>query len=72
MYQGFVLQAKLKGIEYRYNCNPNLPTLVESDAKRIRQLVFILLYNALKYTRQGIIKISMKLKEIQDQSFLKI
>lgn len=43
-----------------------------SDPNRIRQLLLILIYNALKYTSDGYIHISAKLLQSTDQFFLKL
>jgi signal transduction histidine kinase/ActR/RegA family two-component response regulator len=49
----FRLQAAAKGIAFRYQAPPNLPSLVHTDQKRLRQILINLLSNAIKYTEQG-------------------
>jgi signal transduction histidine kinase/DNA-binding response OmpR family regulator len=49
----FRLQAASKGIGFRYHAPQNLPQLVHTDQKRLRQILINLLSNAIKYTEQG-------------------
>ena len=49
----FKLQAANKGIDFRYQPPPNLPTYVYTDQKRLRQILINLLSNAIKYTESG-------------------
>ena len=46
-------KAKDKGLEMKINVNPNLPCKVYGDEIRIRQVLVNLLTNAVKYTREG-------------------
>ncbi len=58
----FRLQAEAKGLEFSYQCNSQLPDLVVSDEKRLRQILINLLSNAVKYTAQGKVTFSIKYK----------
>jgi signal transduction histidine kinase/CheY-like chemotaxis protein len=49
----FRLQAAARGIEFRYQRPPNLPSHVHVDQKRLRQILINLLSNAIKYTERG-------------------
>jgi signal transduction histidine kinase/ActR/RegA family two-component response regulator len=49
----FRMQAKEKGIEFRYDAPANLPAFVRTDEKRLRQVLINLLSNAVKYTAVG-------------------
>jgi len=49
----FRLQAAAKGIAFRYQAPSNLPAVVHTDQKRLRQILINLLSNAIKYTEQG-------------------
>ncbi|MCF4166406.1 ATP-binding protein [Zavarzinia compransoris] len=49
----FRLQAEGKGIDFVFDRTPNLPQVVYTDEKRLRQILINLLSNALKFTRQG-------------------
>ena len=49
----FRLQAAARGIAFRYQAPANLPYVVHTDQKRLRQILINLLSNAIKYTEQG-------------------
>ena len=48
-----MVKAKDKGLEMKVNVNPNLPYKVYGDEIRIRQILVNLLTNAVKYTKEG-------------------
>ena len=45
--------AQAKGLELKVDVDPDLPPWVMADAKRLRQVLFNLLGNAIKFTRMG-------------------
>jgi signal transduction histidine kinase/CheY-like chemotaxis protein len=49
----FELQAADKGLAFRYEVQGSLPDWVRADDKRLRQICFNLLGNAIKFTRKG-------------------
>ena len=49
----FELQAAEKGLSFRYEVQGSLPAWVKADDKRLRQICFNLLGNAIKFTQQG-------------------
>ncbi|RFO97803.1 hybrid sensor histidine kinase/response regulator [Rhodoferax lacus] len=49
----FELQASDKGLSFRYEVQGSLPAWVKADDKRLRQICFNLLGNAIKFTQQG-------------------
>jgi signal transduction histidine kinase/CheY-like chemotaxis protein len=49
----FRLQAKAKGIEFRFVPAPHLPAVVSTDESRLRQILINLLSNAIKFTDHG-------------------
>ncbi|NUN66420.1 hypothetical protein HCU40_17070 [Pseudanabaena biceps] len=53
----FKVQALSKAIEVTYNPIGKLPTLVRGDAKRLRQILFNLIGNSIKFTDKGTVKL---------------
>lgn len=53
----FVFKAQSKGLDLRHNFDPSLPTAVIGDALRLRQLVWHLVANAVKFTGDGEVEI---------------
>ncbi len=49
----FRLQAAAKGIDFFAERPPNLPLFINTDEKRLRQILINLLSNAIKYTDRG-------------------
>ncbi len=49
----FELQAEEKGLSFAYEVQGSLPEWVKADDKRVRQICFNLLGNAIKFTQQG-------------------
>ncbi|GGC14439.1 hypothetical protein GCM10011494_36580 [Novosphingobium endophyticum] len=47
------LRAEAKGLTLDLNLAPDLPRHIEADGKRLRQILFNLLGNAIKFTEQG-------------------
>ena len=56
----FQLQAKAKGIQFRYQCLDRLPEYVKTDEQRLRQILINLLSNALKFTDRGQVTLSVR------------
>jgi len=55
MVRIFEIQARVKGLEFSYEIEKNVPAEVYTDLKRLRQILLNLLSNALKYTEKGLI-----------------
>jgi signal transduction histidine kinase/ActR/RegA family two-component response regulator len=55
----FWLQAQQKEMNYVYEPLSHLPTVVHADEKRLRQVLINLLGNAVKFTRQGQVTLSI-------------
>ena len=53
------VQAKQKGIRLTLQCAKEIPLFICSDAARIRQILFNLIGNALKFTQHGSVNISL-------------
>ncbi len=53
MVEMFAPQAEAKGITFYHHIHDQLPKVVMSDEKRLRQILINLLSNAIKYTEKG-------------------
>ncbi len=49
----FIVSAKQKHLQFRYECRSSLPKGVQGDKRRLRQVLFHLLSNAFKFTQKG-------------------
>jgi PAS domain S-box-containing protein len=66
----FLLQTRDKGVELECFIDPNLPERVLGDEKRVEQILFNLVGNALKYTKQGQVRLEIvPIAPESDQSF---
>jgi signal transduction histidine kinase/CheY-like chemotaxis protein len=63
--ESFRSSAKKKSIELTCEFAPDLPQTVHTDAKRLRQILFNLLGNALKFTDKG--TVTFRVSKITDQ-----
>lgn len=59
----FRLKAVEKGVQFSFIHSPNLPTGINADEKRLRQILINLLSNAIKFTDKG--SVSFKVETIQ-------
>ena len=60
IYDMFILQTSSKGLELSINVAPNVPQIVLSDERRLKQVIINLLSNALKFTNEGSITIEVE------------
>ncbi|MCX2982267.1 response regulator [Halieaceae bacterium IMCC14734] len=56
----FRQQANAKSIDFNYRCSPALPRFINSDEKRLRQILINLLSNAIKFTDTGSVSFDIK------------
>ena len=67
------LAVREKGLQLIKNIDPALPRLLIGDAQRIRQVLMNLANNAVKFTAEGEISVSVELLEhIDDRALLRI
>lgn len=62
-----LIRAQNKGLDFQYIQSPGLPKMVKGDVNRIRQIVMNLLYNAIKFTGEGIVKLKIESKIVDDK-----
>ncbi len=56
----FALQARDKGIAFRYSRGDSVPAHVHADEKRLRQILINLLSNAVKFTAEGEVALTVR------------
>ncbi|MCI8622274.1 MAG: DegV family EDD domain-containing protein [Provencibacterium sp.] len=54
------MKAKEKDLEFRLQVDPSIPSMLCGDEVRIQQILINLLNNAVKYTREGFVKLSVR------------
>lgn len=63
------VSAKEKGIDLRFDSEGDVPGIIESDARRLRRVLFNLVGNALKFTERGSVTISVAERGENDVEF---
>ncbi|MBO4901558.1 MAG: response regulator [Lachnospiraceae bacterium] len=56
----FASEAEKKKLEFIYEIDPKLPSKLHGDEVRLKQIVINMLSNALKYTNEGTVKLTME------------
>ena len=63
-------RADSKGLDFNVDIDPEIPSELYGDDTRINQIILNLLTNAVKYTQEGSVVLSMKLREKKDNKAL--
>ncbi|TGM47448.1 response regulator [Leptospira biflexa] len=59
----FAIEANTKQLDFKFEINPDVPEVIVSDPSRIRQILFNLIGNAIKFTETGFVILSIKKEE---------
>ncbi|VAV91410.1 hypothetical protein MNBD_ALPHA06-1438 [hydrothermal vent metagenome] len=54
-----------KGLDLQFVISPQTPNWIKNDATRLRQIIFNLISNAIKFTEQGTIRISVQATPVE-------
>ncbi|MCR5356277.1 MAG: response regulator [Lachnospiraceae bacterium] len=63
-------KAEEKGLKYLLNVSPDIPSILEGDEIRIRQIMLNLINNAIKYTNEGSVSVDVSFDK--NDSMLKV
>jgi signal transduction histidine kinase/CheY-like chemotaxis protein len=66
----FAIRARQKGLHLECTIDPEVPDTVRGDPGRLRQMVGILVSNAVKFTDQGSVRVHVKVLDSRDQNIL--
>jgi len=61
------IQAKQKGVGFDYDIPSDLPSIVQTDEQRLRQILLNLLNNAIKFTDKGSVKLRIANCELRNK-----
>ena len=67
-YNMIFMRAKRKELEFTIENDPNIPAFLYGDEVRIRQIIMNLLTNAVKYTKDGSVKLIMGYRYIDEEN----
>ncbi len=59
-----------KKIELLYDIDPRLPSRLQGDALRIRQVILNLMNNAIKFTETGYVKLTVAVEKLLDEEII--
>ncbi len=54
------VKAEEKGLRFEFDCADDVPTAIQADEKRLRQILLNLLSNAVKFTEQGQVTLAVR------------
>ncbi len=64
------LKANEKGLEFKVDIDPNIPSVLFGDEVRIKQILINILNNAVKYTHEGSITLHMECERVDEENIL--
>jgi hypothetical protein len=64
----YSIPASEKGIELRFDIDPAIPEVMMGDFYKLRQVLFNLVGNSIKFTQQGFVEVQVKLNQSEELS----
>lgn len=61
------LKAKEKGLGLYVSANTTVPTVIKTDQLRLKQILYNVITNAIKFTERGEVRINMRCEEDEDK-----
>lgn len=72
LHNTFIYKAKEKKLEFETNCAPDVPSALRGDPLRLYQILANLMSNALKFTRQGFVSLSVSRLPAQEEGTINL
>lgn len=70
LYQSFSFKAKEKGIVFDVEYDERMPFFVKGDSFRLSQVLNNLISNAIKFTREGFVKLKVEMVDRKDATYV--
>ena len=70
LYSTVTFRAKKKGLALTFDIDENIPSKLRGDELRIRQILLNIINNAVKYTKVGWVKVTMKCERVDDNNVI--
>ena len=65
-------RAKKKGLAFNYNVSESIPSVLEGDEIRIRQIMLNIINNAIKYTQEGSVSVEISSESVMMGNYINL